>query len=186
VDIVMAANPIATPMTADEFLRMTGENDAERFELIEGEICERDANGYAHDLLKNNLKELFDREMRDRLFKCWLEHSFRLGDSSVVTPDAAIILSDRLVNRTGNSPTDGAPEIPFEVAISDRPTVLQRKVSAYLRNGAHAVCCVYPELRSIVVYTAHEWRELSAEDMLEFPALLPGIAIPIAAVFQGV
>jgi hypothetical protein len=82
-----AAIGFAEMMMADEFLRMTGENDDERYELIEGEICERDLNGYAHDLVKNNLKELFDRAMRDRLFTCWLEHSFRLGDLSVVTPE---------------------------------------------------------------------------------------------------
>ena len=78
------------------------------------------------------------------------------------------------------------PDIPIEVAISDKPAVLQRKISAYLANGAHAVCCAYPNLRTIVVYTAHEWRELSGEDKLEFPALLPGLAILVSAIFEGV
>lgn len=64
--------------------------------------------------------------------------------------------------------------------------MLQRKISAYLANGAHAVCCAYPDLRNIVVYTAHEWRELSGEDKLEFPALLPGVSIPVASIFEGV
>jgi Uma2 family endonuclease len=182
----MAANPIVAPMTADEFVRVYGEDSEDQHELIEGEVWERTVNGYSHDLVKNNLKELFDRAFVDRLYRCWTEHSFRLNDSSIMTPDVAIIRSERLANRTGNSPTLGAPEIPFEVAITDRPTVLQRKVSAYLRNRAHAVCCVYPELRSIVVYTAHEWRELSVDDALEFPGLLPGVTIRVADVFAGV
>ena len=74
----------------------------------------------------------------------------------------------------------------IEVAISDQPWVLRRKISAYLANGAHAVCCAYPNLRNIVVYTAREWRELTGHDKLEFPALLPGVGIPVSAIFEGV
>jgi len=103
-----------------------------------------------------------------------------------MTPDVAIIQMKRLENRTGNSATTGAPEIPIEVAISDQPWALQRKISPCLANGAHAVCCAYPNLRTIVVYTAHEWRELSGEDKLEFPDLLPGVAIPVSALFEGI
>jgi Uma2 family endonuclease len=173
-------------MTVEEFLRVHGEDDENRYELIEGTVHERTLNGYRHDRVKNNLNKLFDRASIDRRgFESWVEHSFRLSNS-VVTPDVAIIASERLSERTGDSPTAGAPEIVFEVALSDKPNVLQRKVSAYLRNGAHAVCCVYPHNRNLVVYTAHEWRELNESDTLESPALLPGVAIPVSAIFEGV
>jgi Uma2 family endonuclease len=174
-------------MTADEFLRIHGDDDDNRYELIEGEVCERTMNGYSHDTVKNNLKELFDQAgVADHGFRCWIEHSFRLANFSVVTPDVAIIRMERLKHRKGNSATDGAPEVPIEVAISDRPAVLQRKVSAYLANGAHAVCCAYPDLRHVVVYTTHEWRELSGEDKLEFPTLLPGVGILVSDIFKDV
>ena len=174
-------------MTADEFIRVYGGDSDDRFELIAGEVCERTLTGYSHDRVKNNLKELFDQAGVGRQgYKCWIEHSCRLADSSVVTPDVAIIRMERLENRTGDSPTTGSPEIPIEVAISDQPWVLQGKISAYLANGARAVCCAYPNLRNIVVYTAHEWRELTSEDKLEFPDLLPGVAIPVSAIFEGI
>jgi membrane-anchored protein YejM (alkaline phosphatase superfamily) len=38
---VMAAFPIASPMTAEEFIRAHGEDEDDRYELIEGEACER-------------------------------------------------------------------------------------------------------------------------------------------------
>jgi Uma2 family endonuclease len=76
-------------------------------------------------------------------------------------------------------------EIPIEVVISDQPWVLQRKISAYLKNGAYAACCAYPNLKRVTVYTAHEWRELSEQDHLEFPTLLPGLSIPVSAIFDG-
>jgi Uma2 family endonuclease len=183
----MAAFPITSPMTADEFIRAHGEDEDDRYELIEGEASERTLNGYSHDRVKNNLQKLFDRSGVDRLgFECWIEHSFRLANSSVMIPDVAIIRMERLENRSGNSATTGAPEIPIEIAISDQPWVLQRKISAYLANGAQAVCCAYPNLRTVVVYTAHEWRELSGEDKLEFPALLPGVSLVVSDIFKGV
>lgn len=174
-------------MTADEFIRLFGEEDENRHELIDGEVYERPLNGYTHDLVKNNLKELFDRAGVDgHGFKCWLEHGFRVAEKLAAIPDVAIIRAERLAHRKGNAPTRGAPEIAMEVATSDSSLVLQRKVSGYLRNGAEAVCCIYPDLRKVFVYTAHEWRELGDGDQLEFPALLPGISIPVSSIFEGI
>jgi Uma2 family endonuclease len=182
----MAANPIAPPMTVDEFLRIHGDDD-DRYELIEGEVCERTMDGHSHYMVKNNLKELFDQAgVASYGFRCLIEASFRLTNSSAVVPDVAIVRMERLEHRTGNSPASGSPEIPIEVAISDQSWVLQRKISAYLANGAHAVCCAYPNLRNIVVYTAHQWRELTGDDKLEFPDLLPGVGIQVSAIFEGV
>jgi len=183
----MAAQTIPSFMTADEFIRVYGSDDDDRHELIDGIVCEPTLTGYSHDRVKNSLKTLFDRSGVDRLgFECWIEHSFRLANSSVMTPDVSIIRMERLENRNGDSATPGAPEIPIEVATTDQPWALQAKISAYLANGAHAVGCAYPNLRKIVVYTAREWRELSGEDKLEFPALLAGVSILVSDIFKGV
>lgn len=173
-------------MTAEQFLRAYGDDDDNfrRYELIDGEVYPRSVPGTPHDVVKNNLKELFDRGGVDRaLYRCWIEHSFRMADSSVLTPDVAIARTGRLLGHEGFTP--GAPDIAMEVALHDGPGVLQRKISLYLANGAHAVCCFYPDLRNCVVYTGHAWRELTEADALEFPELLPGLSIPIAGVFEG-
>jgi Uma2 family endonuclease len=115
-----------------------------------------------------------------------MEHGFRVAEKLAAIPDIAIIRTERLAHGKGNSPTAGAPEIAMEVAISDSSIVLQRKVSGYLRNGAEAVCYIYPDLRKIIIYTAHEWRELGDGDNLESPTLLPGISIPVTDIFEGV
>jgi Uma2 family endonuclease len=174
----MATHPIAPPITADEFLRLYGEDDENRYELIESEVCERTLNGCAHETVKNNLKELFDQGgVASHGFRCWIGHSFRIATLSVMTSDVAILRTERLA---------GAFEIAIEVAINDKPAALQRKVSAYLANGAHAVCGAFPDLKNIVVYTLREWRELTAEDQLSFPALIPGLSIPVSAIFEGI
>ena len=181
----MAAYPVAPHVTADEFLLLYAGDDDSRYELIDGEVYSRPVPGSPHDAVKNNLKELFDRAGLDRnVFRCWIEHTFRMSDSRVMTPDVAILRTERGLRHVG--PTLGAPEIAIEVAMSDKPALLQRKISAYLNNGAHAVCCVYPDLRNVVVYTAYEWRELTERSNLEFPLLLPGVSIAIAEIFDGV
>ncbi len=181
----MAAHPIAPPMTADEFIRLYGEEDENRHELIDGEVYERPLNGYTHDRVKNNLKKLFDRAGVDgHGFECWVEHGFRVSEKAAMIPDVAIFRAVRPEYAKRNSPSPQAPEIAFEVALSDSSIVLQRKISAYLRNGAEAVCYIFPDLRKVVVYTAHEWSELSEGDQLEFPTLLRGIAIPVSAIFE--
>jgi Uma2 family endonuclease len=160
----MAAHPIAAPMTAEQFLRAYGDDDDNfrRYELIDGEVDPRSVPGTPHDVVKNNLKELFDRSGVDRaLFRCWIEHGFvmsggRMADSGVLTPDVAIARTGRLLGHEGFTP--GALEIAMEVALHDGPGVLQ----------------------------GHAWRELTEADTLEFPELLPGLSIPVAAVFEGV
>jgi Uma2 family endonuclease len=172
-------------MTADEFIRVYGEDDENRFELIDGEVWPRPVTGSPHDIVKNNLKELFDRSGVDRrVFRFWIEHTFRLGDSSLVTPDLAIARTEQVLHRRGFS--DGSPAVPVEVVVHDSSARLQQKITAYLRNGAIAVCCAFPDSRNLVVYTAHEWRELTESDSLDFPALLPGISIPVSAIFEGI
>jgi hypothetical protein len=43
-----------------------------------------------------------------------------------------------------------------------------------------------PDLKTITVCTAHEWRELTEQDHLEFPALFPGVSIRVSAIFEGI
>jgi Uma2 family endonuclease len=94
------------------------------------------------------------------------------------TPDVAVVRTDCIPFR--------APEVQVEVGGSQNPAELQSRISAYFRTGTHAVCCIFPETRTIVVYTAREWRELTEQDHLEFPALLPGVGIPVSAIFEGI
>jgi hypothetical protein len=109
----MATHPIAPPITADEFLRLYGEDDENRYELIESVVCERTLNGCAHETVKNNLKELFDQGgVASHGFRCWIGHSFRIATLSVMTSDVAILRTERLA---------GDLEIAIEAAISAKP-----------------------------------------------------------------
>jgi Uma2 family endonuclease len=178
----MATYPIAPPMTVDEFIRAYGDDN--RLELIDGEVCEREVNGSTHFTVKNRISKLFDKAGIDRLgYGCFVEASFRLTARMGVTPDASVIRLDRLQSLSGNPILTGSPEIPIEVSISDNASVLERKIVAYLENGAHSVCLIYPVLRSVVIYTATGRRRLAEGEHLEFPELLPGLSISVSDIF---
>jgi Uma2 family endonuclease len=179
----MATQPITSAMTFEEFVRSYGDDD--RFELIDGEVCEREVNGFTHFFVKNKIKDLFGKAGIEALgFGCFVEPSFRLTGGTGVIPDVCVIRKDRLRSLAGNAIVTGSPDIPIEVSISDSASVLERKVTGYLASGAHAVCVVYPDLRSVVIYTAHERRRLTEADALEFPELLPGLSIPVSSIFE--
>jgi Uma2 family endonuclease len=179
----MATLPFIAPMTVDEFVIAYGDDD--RFELIDGEVCEREVNGFRHVFVKNRICKLFDAAGVEKLgFICLVEPSFRLTRRTGVIPDVSVIRLDRVRTFSGNAVATGSPDLPIEVAISDSASILERKVTNYLANGAHSVCIVYPDLESIVVYRGNERRRLTNDDSLEFPDLLPGVSIPVAAVFE--
>ncbi len=114
---------------------------------------------------------------------------FRLGDGSVLSPDASAVLKERWQaltpeQRRGFPPL--CPDLVIELAsASDEGprgiSALRRKMSAYLANGARMGWLIHPEKRSVEI-----WRgsgvpaPASATDMalqserLEQPSALEG------------
>ena len=184
----MTASTIAPPMTVEEFLLLPEGADDGRFELIDGEIFAEPMGGFVHDIVKNNLKDLFEvAGVQSHGYRCLVEQSYEVSPDDLLIPDVSVMRRDRLTRPSGgNSPAAGTPEVVFEVSITDQNWVQQKKISAYLDNGAQAVCYVFPELRTVVVYTTDRWRRLREQDTLEFPALLPGLTIPVSAIFDNI
>ncbi len=78
----------------------------------------------------------------------------------------------------------GAPEIAIEVVSpTDTAKHLKRKVDVYLEGGSKSVWVVFPEARSVQVYTRESLCELKADQAITDP-LLPGFSSPVAAFFE--
>jgi hypothetical protein len=56
-------------------------------------------------------------------------------------------------------------------------------VDTYLQGGANAVSVVFPESRSVTIYSGDGVRELKGDQMIEDP-LLPGFSTPVSAFFD--
>jgi Uma2 family endonuclease len=78
----------------------------------------------------------------------------------------------------------GAPELAIEVVSpNESAAYLRIKTDACLSNGSRSVWIVFPEVRSVMVYSRDSIREFKADQLITDP-LLPGFSTPVAAFFE--
>lgn len=57
------------------------------------------------------------------------------------------------------------------------------KTEAHFANGSHCVWIVFPDARSVMIYTSDSVREIKGEQVIEDP-VLPGFSCPVSAFFE--
>jgi Uma2 family endonuclease len=185
----MADTAAAQTMTAEDLLRLPTGMGA-RHELVEGELKTMSPAGSRHGRIALRIGALLDQHIRANelgtAFAAETGFILRRNPDSVRAPDAAFIARARM------APADlpegfivGAPDLAVEVVSpSDSASEVQQKVDDYFRAGSQQVWVVYPDQRSVAVYrSAGEMRYLTAGDVLDGGALLPGFTCPVADIF---
>jgi len=179
-----------TRMSLDEFLAL-GETD-ERLELFGGALYLMPTPSKDHQFL---MGELY-------LYLALYRNGFALPPAEVhqdittilseslqtaVEPDLVVILSGRS-DIGGRVHVEGAPDIVVEILSSDRSHDLVRKRQIYAEAGVREYWIFDPRYDTVTllelrggVYAAR--ATLGAGDTLTTP-LLPGLAVPLAAIFQ--
>ncbi len=172
------------PLTVDQFLQLP-EDDSVRRELIGGEVITMAGAGQTHEIVKANFnRKLVAYLEQNPIGLVMPETMFRLGPHDSPQPDVSVVLVGRL--DPGNTGLIAlAPDIAVEVVSSESAKLLLTKVKLYLRHGTRAVWVAYPEQRTVFVYDAAGVRELSGEQPLEAPDVLPGFRVPVATFFAG-
>lgn len=66
---------------------------------------------------------------------------------------------------------------------SESAAYLRIKTAAYRANGSRSVWIVFPEVRTVMIYTHDSVREPQAKESICDP-LLPGFSAPVAAFFE--
>ncbi|NJK80303.1 MAG: Uma2 family endonuclease [Chloroflexaceae bacterium] len=176
-------------ITADELLQMP--DDGIRRELVRGEVIETMPPGGIHGDIALELG------MRLRAWAragghgyCGVEAGFRLARNpdTVRGPDVAFVSAARI-------PATGilvgfweqAPDLAVEiVSPTETAEEVQAKVTDYLTAGARLVWVIYPRQQQVVAHTPDGvGRTFRTTDTLAQPALLPGFACPVAALFPA-
>ena len=179
-----------TRMSLDEFLAL-GETD-ERLELFGGALYLMPTPTKDHQFL---MGELY-------LYLALYLNGFALPPAEVyqdittilstslqtaVEPDLVVILSGRS-DIGGRIHVEGVPDIVVEILSSDRSHDLVRKRQIYAEAGVREYWILDPRHDTVTllelrggVYVAR--AELAAGDALTTP-LLPGLAVPLADIFQ--
>jgi Uma2 family endonuclease len=186
----MADTAASQIMTAEELLRLPTGMGA-RYELVEGILRTMAPAGFEHgDIvgeLSMRLRQFVRRLRLGRVLGAETGFILARNPDTVRAPDVAFVAEARVAQLgriRGFFP--GAPDLAVEVVSpSDSATEVQQKVDDYLEAGTQQVWVVYPDQQKVVVFSATgEGRYLSATDVLDGGALLPGFTCPVGELFE--
>ena len=176
-------------ITPDDLLALEAEHDA-RYELVNGELSERGVPNPEHALIGGRLSLRLGSHIEgtDRgvlLLDC----SFTLQDDPVRIriPDISFIATAHIPEGGFRSSSiRGAPDLAVEVVSpNDKARELIMKIADYLASGTQQVWIVEPNTRTVTVYQpGGAARVYSADDTLDGGNLLPGLALPVADLFD--
>ncbi len=178
-----------TLLTSDQFLALAEELDRDgnfvQRELINGEVVSMPHAAKRHDIIRSNTLDaliVYLKPNRSLGLKALPDTEFVVSADDTFIPDVSVIATARLADE--HKYIQGAPELAIEVVSpNESAAYLRIKTEAYLANGSHSVWIVFPEVRSVMVYTRDAVRELKGDQPITDP-LLPGFSSPVAAFFE--
>jgi Uma2 family endonuclease len=181
--------PATALLTSEQYLSLPEEFDQNgnriKDELIGGQIVKMPPASNLHDRIKNRIKLLLDRYLDKNpqlVLEALVEMGAEVGRYDTFVPDVSVVKCERFSG--SDRVFRGAPDLAIEVASpTDTAKHLKSKAEAYLQGGSTTVWVVYPDARSITVYSAGSVRELTADQTIDDP-FLPGFSSPISAFFD--
>lgn len=180
--------PPIGPMTADEFLRLHG--DESGIELIDGQIVRLPMPGLEHGEVCANVAIILGNHVKtNRLGRLFTNDSFvRLSPDRVRGPDVLFI---SYLTMPADVPTPkGAYAPPLELVVevkspTDTVRGMTKKADEYLEAGVKVVLTFDPDLAIATVFRNEEWpQRFHNGDILELPDVLPGFAVPVKRFFE--
>jgi len=145
-----------TQITAEQYLRMTFEHDAE---FVHGEIVERSMPDYVHARIQVILSYLFERMRPAHVLWACAELRVRLAPDVIRIPDITVI--------AGPAPKQRVPDEPPLVTIEilskdDRYSDLMQKLEEYRVWGVGNIWVIDPETQRFSVYTDFGLQNVSS------------------------
>ncbi len=150
-----------TEITAEQYLRMTFEHDAE---FVHGEIVERAMPDYIHGRLEFLISLVFGRLIQShRLYPC-LEVRMKLAPDVYLIPDVAVF---------AEPPLQPVPDTPPLIAIEilskdDRHSDLMQKLEEYLAWGVANIWVVDPITKRFSAYTRLGLQNVSSFSLPDY------------------
>jgi Uma2 family endonuclease len=176
-------------VTAEELERISFGD--KHVELVRGAIVEEPPAGYKHGgvgmSLAWRLGAFVERNNLGRVYLAETGFLLSRNPDTVRAPDISFVTTARLAQQQGKAGFfDGAPDLAVEVVSpGDTDTEIQEKVLEYLTAGTRLVWVVRPRFKTVAVYhSPTDVHMLTAEDALDGAEVIPGLAIPLEAVFK--
>lgn len=161
-------------------------------ELVAGAVVREPPPGEVHGSVAADVLFLlaaFVREHRlGRVYAAETGFVLARDPDTVRAPDAAFVTAERLASTVRRGPYfEGAPDLAVEVlSPGNCPGEVGAKVRDYLGGGARLVWVVDPVERAVTVHRPGRPPEaLTSEDTLDGGSVLPGLSLPVRAIFGG-
>jgi Uma2 family endonuclease len=154
------------------------------YELLDGVLVEKPM-GYYESLVAAILIHVLGSflEAHDLGFVLGADAALRLAPGLVRLPDVSFIAWEHFPNRElpAEPVPDLVPDFVVEVVSSGNTAAeMERKLQEYFTAGVRLIWYVYPEQRTVHVYTSpHDVRILHEADCLDGGSILPGFQLPI-------
>lgn len=180
--------PATAILTSEQYLSLPEEFDQNgnriKDELIGGEIVKMAPSWQRHDRIKNRISRLINRylDQNPQLdLESLVEMGAEVGNRDVFVPDVSLVKLSRCSEK--ERIFRGSPDLAIEVVSpSDTTKKLKAKVSSYLQGGSSTVWVVFPESRSVTIYSGDSTRELNGDQTITDP-LLPEFFLPVSDFF---
>jgi Uma2 family endonuclease len=174
-------------MTEADLLNVT--DDSCRHELVAGVIVAEPFPTHRHDRVRSRLERLLQAHVEAvGLGEVFGETGYFLArdPDTVRGPDLSFVSRERLQDFDDARFFPGAPDLAIEIlSPSNLRGEMHAKVADYLAAGARLVWVVDPKRKAVTSYRGLlAPRRLEAHETLGGEDVLPGLVIPLEAIFE--
>ena len=178
---------IAVRMTAAEFDALPDDGESKR-ELIDGEVCEMASGGPVHETVKGRIIRKLAAFVENHQIEACFQSETRYylpNDFDIFQPDISLVMGGSLDPKNEGKITI-VPDLAVEIVSSETAERLHHKIRVLLELGARVVVAIYPAEREILIHRSSGIERVTASGTLRFEDVLPGFAVPVSALFEGI
>lgn len=138
--------------TAEEFLKLTAEDDSERYELINGEIFAQAAPSTSHQRIAGGIYRRIGNFIESNKGKCEpfiSPYDVVLDEETVVQPDVLVVCEPSHID---DKRCNGTPDFIIEVTSSNYTNDYVEKLALYKNAGVREYWIVDPLYERVMVY----------------------------------
>jgi Uma2 family endonuclease len=175
-------------LTAEDLEKI--QDNAHRYELVEGRLLVREPAGYAHGRVSTELIVRLHRHVSTHNLGHVLATDtgfiLRRGPDTVRAPDASFVSRERIPRPEPRCFAALAPDLAVEIlSPSNRPAEIEARVRDLFRAGTRLVWILKPGTETASVRRpGRDPLELSPDDYLDGEDVIPGFRCPLNEIFR--
>jgi Uma2 family endonuclease len=175
--------------TDEEFMALS--RDRHRFEIVNGELVDRDKLGAKHSYIAFMLIYALFAVVRSQKLGALFNSStaFKMKNGNKRASDISFFAKERLqgMEDLPDGFLEGGPDLAIEV-LSPTNTIaeIEGKIAEYFENGSRLVWVIYPNSQYVLVYRSAQEpdRLLKSSDSLDGEEVVPGFTFVVGNLFQ--